>query len=145
MSVRRCVPPVAFGLALALVVGVGVGVSGAAPRRGPLSVVRTMMVAGYGGDGVTACAQLTRSLYRSLGGRSGCPANATSYASPKRKREAQRASLRVIVRGRRAGVSISSPDPTIGDPFEGNSWIHLVLLNGVWKVQCLGYCHGESP
>jgi hypothetical protein len=114
-------------------------------RRSPVSVVRTMMVAGYGGDGITACAQLTRSLYQSLGGRSGCPANGTSLATPKREREAQTAVLTARIRGRRAGVGISSPDDWVHDPFYDSSLVHLILRNGVWKVDCLGYCHGESP
>jgi hypothetical protein len=104
MNGWRCSPPVMLGLALAMVVAVDV--SAAASGRGPASVVRTVMVAGYGGDGVRACAQLTRSLYNSLGGSGGCPANATAYASPKRKWEAQRAPLWTTVRGRRAGVAI---------------------------------------
>lgn len=114
----------------------------------PASVVRTMMVAGYGGDGATACAQLGPALIRTISrgtGLSGCAQLAVSEASPKHKEEAAAATLKATISGDFAGVAISSPDPGIGDPFEGSSLVHLVRTNAAWKVICLGYCNGRTP
>ena len=109
----------------------------------PAVPVRIMMVAGYSGDGRLACAQLSANLYDKEGGRSSCAANATQAALPSRAAAAQTATLTPeMVSGDHASVSISSPDTSVGDPFDGNSWVHLIAVGGAWRVDCLGYCGG---
>jgi len=108
------------------------------------------MVAGYGGDWETACAQLAPQLIQTMtvdggSGVNACAQSQSQPASPQRQEEAESAILTAVVVGHRAGVSISSPDPAVGDPFEGNSWVHLMLIHGVWKIFCLGYCNGIKP
>jgi len=111
----------------------------------PTVPVRIMMVAGYSRDGRLACAQLSANMYDKEGGRSGCFDSATRNALPSRAAAAQTATLTPTISGDRAGVSISSPDTSVGEPFEGNSWVHLIAVGGTWKVDCVGYCGGATP
>lgn len=129
---------VAAGVGAALAITSG---SGGSSGPHPVPVVRTMMVAAESGDGATACAQLTHGLATKISEDTGlsCAEAATQYASPQRRADAAAATLTPTVNGNQASVRISSPS-LIGEPFQDSDSVHLTLVNGTWKVSCLGYC-----